>query len=85
MSRELPSCSATKAELVAGLYAAGHVASGKTRDDLIREALAVGCLLDIDERAWLCRELGLDYEVPIELAELVQLALDSGVDFNGKA
>ncbi len=42
----------------------------------------LGCLEDIDERAWLCKQIDIEFMIDMTNYELVQLALDAGADFN---
>lgn len=56
-----------------------------TRADLIRFAEDLGILEDISERAWLCKQLGVGFDLDISNQELVALAVDAGVDFNKRS
>lgn len=84
MADKTQPCSASKDELQAGLMMFKRWVGDKhaTRTDLINKAAELGCLEDIDERAWLCRQLEIEFLIDLTNLELVQLAVDASVHFN---
>ncbi len=74
----------TKAEAAYGLrrFARVTVSDKDTRAQLLTKAAELGVLSDLEERAFLCGALDINFELEISLADLVQLAIDSGVDFD---
>lgn len=84
MADKTQPCSATKDELQTGLMMFKRWVGDKhtTRTDLINKAAELGCLEDIDERAWLCKQIDIEFLIDLSNLELVHLGLDSGVDFN---
>lgn len=81
---KVPPTSATKQDLEEGvlLFKRQSLPKGSSRVELIKTACELGCFEDIDERAWLCKQLDLEFMIDMSNLELVHLALDSGVDFN---
>lgn len=81
---EVPSTSATKQDLEDGLllFKKEITPRNQTRAHLIMRAGDLGCLEDIDERAWLCKQIDIEFMIDMTNYELVQLALDAGADFN---
>jgi hypothetical protein len=80
---QLPVCSADKTELVLGLRMFASLEPGKaTRNGLVQMALDHNVFYDIHERAWLCHSLGLDFNIALTNLELVEVGVESGLDFD---
>lgn len=76
---------ATKEELRDGLSLFGRKRvppPTATKAELTQLAADEGCLLDIEERVFLCRSLKIEFLMDLTNLELVHLAREAGVDFN---
>ncbi len=74
----------SKSEVTFGLrrYAGYTAGDREQRAQLLLKAEELGIAHDLEERAFLCHALKIDFELEIDLIDLVQLAIDSGVNFD---